>query len=713
MTATATALHAGADLIVHDSMTVLVRREVRATNKAATLSRFGDDTWDLSPAMADVHSAGQAIHWNIYPAAFREASKLCVFALVNVVDDAPRLASARSDVPAIKTIWSDLPFLRVFLAWLQERGITSLDQVSSTDLDGYLWHTTDAVGRSPSWKRRALVAVQRLHAYRDFLPEFCRLAPTRPWGGASAAELSTDPGPRLSENRTPRIRPEIMEPLLSAALLTITTIGKDLLPVARRLLTMRALAQNVAPDVRRGRVGKHDRRDIFYRQLDRLLPALREHGHPLPSMSSRGAQVLDLVGLGIGGWLERIPLAQRTVGERLLTEGPPLRLNHLRVTGFSTVNDRTWREDPVDAAELVVLVRHVITAAFLVISYLSGVRTGEALNLKRGCISRDRKLDLIYMSGLQMKSGDAGRQRSHATVPWVVTEQVAQAVELLESLTTGSLLFPSGEFCAAQWMDQVGRARTPGSINIDITRFIEWFNRDLAPVVNHPLVPADDHGRVTASRLRRTLAWHIVRRPGWIVAGAVQYGHIRTQITQGYSGLADSGFVDELAFEELLVRMEALHEDAKRLEQGEHISGPAAVRYRKRVAQAGRFAGLAINSRAQERQLLANSALNVHHGNMFTCVFRAELAACLAEAATADGPALDRCKVGCRNIALTDRDADQLDREIDQLKLELSDLDLPLPLRTRLGDRLLILQNRQLEHRDSRQAAAATLGGRA
>jgi integrase len=710
MTAPATAPHVVADRIVHDSTSVLIRRDIRA-NTGNVLSRFGDDTWNLSPAMADVHAAGQAIHWNIYPAAFREASKLYVFALVNVVDDAPRLAFARSDVPAIKTIWSDLPFLRVFLAWLQARGLTSLDQVCSTDLDAYLWHTTDAVGRSTSWKRRALVAVQRLHAYRDSLPDFCRLPAPRPWAGASAAELSTDPGPQLGENRTPRIHPDVMEPLLSAALLTITTIAEDLLPVAHRLLTMRALAHDVAPDLRRGRVRGRDRTNAFRRQLDRLLPALREHGHPLPATSSHGKQVIDVVGLSIGGWLDRGPLAQRSVRNRLLTEGPPLRRDHLRVTGFSTVNGQTWREGPVDAAELVALMRHVITAAFLVIGYLSGVRTGEALNLQRGCISRDRKLDLIYMSGLQMKSGDAGRHRSPATVPWVVTEQVARAIKLLESLTTGSLLFPGGEFCSAEWMDGTGRARTPGSINTDITRYIEWFNRDLAPAVNHPVVPADDHGRVTAPRLRRTLAWHIVRRPGGIVAGAVQYGHIRTQITQGYAGLADSGFVDELAFEELLVRIEALHEDAKRLQEGEHVSGPAAATYRERVAQAEPFAGLAINSRAQERQLLTNPALNIHHGTMFTCVFRAELAACLSGASTTGGPALDRCKVGCRNIALTDRDAEQLDHEIEQLEVEMSELDLPQPLHTRLTDRLLILQGRQREHRDSQEAVAILGGG--
>jgi hypothetical protein len=123
------------------------------------------------------------------------------------------------------------------------------------------------------------------------------------------------------------------------------------------------------------------------------------------------------------------------------------------------------------------------------------------------------------------------------------------------------------------------------------------------PPIGRPSIPADQHGKVTAPRLRRALAWHIVRRPGGVVAGATQYGHVRTQIMEGYSGLADSGFVDELAFEELLlVQIESAHADAQCLDKGEHVSGRAATAYRERVSEARQFAGMNINSRGQERQ---------------------------------------------------------------------------------------------------------------
>jgi hypothetical protein len=40
----------------------------------------------------------------------------------------------------------------------------------------------------------------------------------------------------------------------------------------------------------------------------------------------------------------------------------------------------------------------------------------------------------------------------------------------------------------------------------------------------------------TASADRsRTLAWHIVRRPRGLIAGAIQYGHLHAQITLGYA----------------------------------------------------------------------------------------------------------------------------------------------------------------------------------
>jgi integrase len=524
-------------ILVDPFTSVLARRELHRDVDRDSLPLFGDESWDLSAAVPDSHSPRQAIRWSEYPAVLREACKLYVLALLMVIEDAPRLPYARSEVPSVKTIWSDLVFLRVFVRWLVSRGITAFGQVTAADMDDYLHHVQDLEAASTSWKRRALLAVQRLHAYREVLPEHCRLPAPRLWGGATAAELAGDPGPRLGENRTPRVHPDSMETLLSAALLVAGPIAADLLPTARRLLAMRALAQRVAPEQRRRRTRDENRWGTSKLQLDRLLAAFAERRQALPGLTdSKGQLVIDLRGLAIAGWIEYDGVALPSGRRALQQANLPVRADLLRVTRFSPIGDRPWRTDPVEAAELVRLLRHVVTACFLVIAYLSGIRTGEALNLRRGCISRDADLDLIFMSGQQMKTSPKRRERSPATIPWVVIGPTAEAVAVLEDLSVGDFLFPAGKICSDTWFTQASRrSRTPGKINNDITAFIAWFNSDIAPATGQPTVLPDDHGKINAPRLRRTLAWHIVRRPGGTVAGATQYGHLHTQITQGYA----------------------------------------------------------------------------------------------------------------------------------------------------------------------------------
>ena len=61
---------------------------------------------------------------------------------------------------------------------------------------------------------------------------------------------------------------------------------------------------------------------------------------------------------------------------------------------------------------------------------------------------------------------------------------------------------------------------------------------------------------MTTPELR--LTWFIVRRPRGLVAAAVQYGHLRVQMTLGYAGNYASGFPDEIAFEDWLARLDTL-----------------------------------------------------------------------------------------------------------------------------------------------------------
>lgn len=120
------------EIEVTASTRVLQNRTLYVDNVNA---HFGEPIWDISAAIHDRHSAGQAMHWEQYPSALRHACKLYVFALINVVEDAPRLAYARSKYPHIKTIWSDQAPLRAFMRWLDQQGIRSFDRVCMDDLE--------------------------------------------------------------------------------------------------------------------------------------------------------------------------------------------------------------------------------------------------------------------------------------------------------------------------------------------------------------------------------------------------------------------------------------------------------------------------------------------------------------------------------------------------------------------------------------------------
>jgi integrase len=677
------------DLLVSSASIVLQARELHPDTDPSRLSRFGDPSWDLFPALPDRHSANQTIHWDTYPAAFRHACKLYVYALLNIVEHAPRLAYARTEFPSVKTIWADLGYLRLLLTWLAERGIARFADVTTIDLDQYLRHVTDDPASSTVRKRKALLAVQRLHAYRQFLPPPHRLPAPSPWGGASAAELADDPDPRLAENRTPRIHPDVMRPLLSAALLVVDTIAADLLPAARRLVNLRARALRLDPDnIARQRHKTGSRWYCARDQLTLFLHALAEAGHPLPGLRHGGSVGIDLTGLAVAGHIDGELLRKGHFRQQLDGSGLPVKPDLLRATEFTSIDSRAWRHQPVEATEMVRLIRHITTACFLIVAYLSGVRTGEALNLLRGCVTREPKLGLIFMSGQQLKASPDRRHRSPRTIPWVINEHSAKAIAVLEDLSSSSRLFPPGKWGSPEWLGS-SRCRTTHSINVDIPAFIAWFNTEIAATVAHPAIGADEHGNTTASRLRRTLAWHIVRRPGGTVAAATQYGHLRTQLVTGYAGHAASGFPDEISFEEFLLRAEQLHHDHQQLQRGEHVSGPAADAYRQRVA-ASQFAGLTITTPAQVNNALANPNLQIHHGALLTCVWRPQTAACQDTTPTADhtGPAWPRCRLTCTNIAYTDRDIDQVRRHIDRLTADLADPAIPQPLRQRIQQRL-------------------------
>ncbi len=227
--------------------------------------------------------------------------------------------------------------------------------------------------------------------------------------------------------------------------------------------------------------------------------------------------------------------------------------------------------------------------------------------MRRGCIDYDATHDLYLMSGVYFKNAvDEDGNKVPAGLPrrdpWVVTQPVAHAVSLLERLHDEDLLFTHRTDPCRIYVTRRsgGAARNSQVVGDDIHRFIAFVDH----LCNHhdiDPIPPDPHGLLTITRFRRTLAWFIRRRPRGLVAASIQYGHVHTRMIQGYAGAYDSGFPDELAFEDFLGRLEQFAADEQALDGGEHVSGPASQSYRQRVHAANqRFARLNVSQLAIE-----------------------------------------------------------------------------------------------------------------
>jgi hypothetical protein len=187
-------------------------------------------------------------------------------------------------------------------------------------------------------------------------------------------------------------------------------------------------------------------------------------------------------------------------------------------------------------------------------------------------------------------------------------------------------------------------------------------------------------------RFRRSLAWHIARRPNGLVALAIQYGHMRTAFdtwaSEGYGSRSRNGIHDLIELETALATAgtaAALRED---LDNGGGISGPAARRAILAAAAASRFAGVPVTL-AAARKLLKNEDAMIYDNPhaLVICHYKRDKALCHRNGVK-DTPSLDHCVPGCGNIARTDAQAAQLRERAAALETQARHVPQPV------GDRL-------------------------
>ncbi|MFC4469469.1 hypothetical protein ACFPH6_34005 [Streptomyces xiangluensis] len=159
-------------------------------------------------------------------------------------------------------------------------------------------------------------------------------------------------------------------------------------------------------------------------------------------------------------------------------------------------------------------------------------------------------------------------------------------------------------------------------------------------------------------RYRRTLAWHIARRPGGLVALAIQYGHLRTAlVSEGYAARSRDGIHEMIDIETVRAVADTVADLNDDIQAGGDVSGPAA----RRAIKAAARPALRGHRHQRHHRLLANDNALLYDNlqALLLCHYKREQALC-HRVGVRDTPRLDHCVPRCGNIVRTDRHATRL-----------------------------------------------------
>jgi integrase len=652
---------------------VLLNRQIRRDADSTRLSRFADHRWDLNPAVFEDHARSQTLNFEVIAEPLRQATKHYIWQLINH----PRARTVRRSAMNRMAIHSIEIFfygaLQHVLKWFADQGVAEFCQISNE----MLWEYLDALDDDQvaiAKRYRRLTEIRRLWLHRSILPPHLRLPEAPPWDGEDTQDLLE----RLRgdrENRTKRIGEHTMQALLRWAIRFAEDFSEDILTAWEE---HRALLARRPEHLRGQRIPRQS--GGLQAEVVAYLDGLRSRGESLPGQR-RGDGTLEPAWRHIGALLNCASSFQFTTAGQLIVEsGLPISEDiYLDSPVTAKLDGRPWHPR-ITFEQAPRLARLLSTACFVIVAYLSGARVGEALNLRRGCVTCDADTGLwllagLYFKGAEDEDGNKIPEGTPREEPWVVIELVAQAVDVLQRLHESHLLFPSRlkpiKTTPGKELKRRGEARADRIVAQDLADFTTWVNEYCRRMARKDLIPADPAGAIAPSRFRRTLAWFIRRKPRGLIAASIQYGHTYTRMLQGYAGSYEAGFLDDYAFEDWLFRLEGIADDEQRLLAGEHVSGPAADAYRYRVHAANReFAGRVLNSERHARDLLGNPLLQIHHGEGMTCVFNPATAACQLRGSAEDPmvtPDTDDCRPRCRNIARTDHDITHIQQRADEL----------------------------------------------
>ncbi|MFE7277841.1 hypothetical protein [Streptomyces sp. NPDC057623] len=660
---------------------VLHGRRLRDGVSLEDTSRYSQDVWRLTPARLKANEHALILNFPTLPQRFRPSAKRLFYALLSLEapdgEENPRIATIRGSFTEIKR----------FLKWLDRRWPPQRNELSELlprDLDDYRKHLLARFPHNQSQRERSRGPLRLFWRWRRHLGEDALgFDPLHldGWGESRAA--------RSTENDTARLPEEVLGPLLVWALRFVDDFAPDILQADRQWHEARA--DRPARSTAHTHVGA---------RLEKLLGEYVAAERPLPGYKGQPSisHLANIIGCNrdnIDRHRHLIDDAAAVVG---VTEGAFVEDPQGRLDGKPWIESITTHH--TTANSLSRLARHLQAACYIVIAFLSGMRDCEAKHVKRGC--------------LEIKCDEEGRpyrwkvnslafkgEEDVAGVPatWTVSAAVARAVAVLEQLQPADqnhlfarLLHGCGSHKGEN--EALGNKAT----NMHLNEFAAFVNRlctdhgrtdTIAAGRGQPL-------RLKTSHFRRTLAWFIARRPGGVIAGAIQYRHHSIQMFEGYAGTSDSGFRAEVESEQAITRGEIYME---MIEAHQHLdlAGPSAEEAARRLKDFGdraQFQGQVALDKHRLKRIMKRNDPAIYPGEYITCVNDPAKAICeKARRGNSEGLPWDGgcMPLACRNVALTPENVAAWQRVIAGIDKRLASRPTLPPLRRQH------LQNRRIE----------------
>lgn len=642
-----------------------------------SLSRYEDSFWDVSPAVfrENVRRCHVTVNFDsVEDLGVREATREILYAKLNISIPGHRKRISPTNVR------QSFNRVRRFFEFVREDvGVVNLTKIDQKLLDRYHRHLkTDVNRRSVNIAQLLEIAID-LYAYRDHLPSgglnFL------PWEGRAASHVAGARTPR--ENLTPRIPEDIMSPLLAWSIRYITIFSNDILAAREELEKLQLKCnEHIQSDLS---LSPKQQIDKKLERLKRYINQIRKNkrGVPIWSSACNGARVrhLDngellppinstLINLHIGAPTDgcnQIKFTSRLEFKHIIKQA--IQELGLELGGMNTPisllpeTGLPWRQR-FDAKSLAQEEKMLQAAAYIVCSYLTGMRDCEVQAMQRGCLTISRSEDGLIMRHKVKSVIYKGKNNKGEEAEWVTIEPVATAINVLEKL---SYQRASAKGIKTLWPVLSNKRTCKDHISAEIVRQLNKYRdhiNNLFGVDGKPVVPNGQKGkpwRITTRQFRRTIAWHIANRPFGTIAGKIQYKHASIAAFEGYAGYSSSGFQAEIQSQRALGQLDDILTYFDSCQSGSTLTGPAAVRLSKQLESVASEIGplpAMIADRARLRKMLASIARTLHVGLLADCFFDPAHAVCLKQAGRTDGdlPLISLCQpTQCPNACITER----------------------------------------------------------